>query len=734
MAAAQADRDETLEAGLQTQVNLKELWRSFKAVARGYWTDPRVRWESRVWAIAVLCFAIARSGMSILYSFMGKNFWDYLSQKQAENFYRQLAIYLACFVVGVPLNAFFRWTKDQLIIRWRRWLTADLLSRYLSGRAYYRLTLPIAEGADAPPEGAGGAGPGTGTGAKASSPGVDNPDQRIASDANTFTQLAAPRSPAPPRLAPILGAPGAPGQVSVELALVVLNAVLDLVSFSYIMHSIYPPLFAVLLLYSLLGTCVSTWIGKRIAVLAFIFLRREADFRYALVRLRENAESVAFYAGEKEERAVAMGRLERLVALGMRLITWNRHLALFTIGYTVFIQVLPLAVVAPKFFEGALTLGQVQQSYSAFNHVLDDLSIVVTQVASLINLSAVAERLATLLTALDRLAQDGAPPLAPQGDGYASPTPSVSSTSSGPASEGPGGPLGATRLEMSSLLRRSWQRSSAPGPLGAPFPGPAPSSGPGGRAPGPREGVVVQTYEGSLDAATGECLHIDDLSVTTPDGARLLLSGLTYGMGAGRRLLVMGPSGSGKSSLLRTVAGLWSFGSGAVTRPADALFLPQRPYMVLGSLRDQLLYPRTSGRPGEDRPADSRLLRALEQVNLPGLTSRFPAGLDEVRDWGAVLSMGEQQRLAFARLVLAEPRLVILDEATGALDEENEAALYALLRAALPAAAVLSVGHRRALLAFHDDLLLLAGDHRGSCRLAPASSVDFSRGPAAGIF
>jgi putative ATP-binding cassette transporter len=182
--------------------------------------------------------------------------------------------------------------------------------------------------------------------------------------------------------------------------------------------------------------------------------------------------------------------------------------------------------------------------------------------------------------------------------------------------------------------------------------------------------------------------------------------------------MIVGKSGSGKSSLLRAIAGLWYNGSGTIYRPApnNILFLPQQPYMLLGSLRSQLLYPHNG-----HAVADAQLLKVLEQVNLPDLASRF-GGLDAEADWSKVLSVGEQQRLAFARILIVKPRYAVLDEATSALDSANEDALYKLLLTL--DTTLVSVAHRPAILKYHRQVLALNGE--GGWQASPAEEFRFA--------
>ena len=387
--------------------------------------------------------------------------------------------WLGALAAGIPVFVFRDYLQSRLALEWRQWLTDRLTADYLANRSFYRLA----------------------TGGK-----VDNPDQRIAADVGAFTDA-------------FLG-----------LALTLLSAAVDLVSFSGILASIYPPLYAALLIYSVGGTATSLWLGRPLIKLNFAQEAAEADLRYALLRVCENAESVAFYGGEAGEGTTLRSRLAAAVANGLQLLSTSRNLSFFTSLYRYLIMILPAAVVAPLYFRGAIELGVIQQSSSAFNHVLSDVSLVVYQLESLAGFSAVVDRLGEFSEAVDA-AKDA-------------------------------------------------------------------------------RGGVVLVEKGGAGAAP--LLQVDRVTLFPPGAAtagpaRPLVSGLTFDVDSGDSLLIMGPSGAGKTSILRAAAGLWSDGSGTITRVGggDVFFVPQRPYVVLGSLRDQLLYPGWTSAPDGSGERDS---------------------------------------------------------------------------------------------------------------------------------
>ena len=517
---------------------------------------------------------------------------------------------------------------------------------------------------------------------------IDNPDQRITEDVNSFTTY------------------------SLQLVITVITSCIDLLSFATILWSIYPTLFAAILLYALAGTLITTWLGRTLVGLNFQQLSKEADLRYSLVRLRENAESIAFYGGEDLEGQAVEHRVEAVVDNKRNINRAQRNLEFFTTSYRYLVQILPVAVVAPRFFAGEIQLGVISQSVGAFNHILSDLSIIVNQFESLSSFSAGVERLSTFYNAM-RNADD-------------------------------------TRNSTSPLLQANSSSQLLESERILPFLSlPQEISKPEENI---HQRVVLPRIQiGHWEEWNGDStydqnrlvLSTHNLHVFTPNQKRLLVRNLDMELKEGEHLLIVGESGAGKSSLLRAIAGLWTTGTGMIVRPVDdeVYFLPQRPYCTLGSLKDQLLYPSidhldTDSSEGnkilprahlmEDAVTDEKLLEVLSAVDLMGVASRAGdgdpiAGLYTTLDWSNMLSLGEQQRLAFGRLLVNRPRLVVLDEATSALDMAAEARMYNLLRSmaqkslvgeklSAPGLTYISVGHRPSLLAHHDRRLRLKGE------------------------
>eukprot|EP00898_Chlorokybus_atmophyticus_P002600 jgi/Chlat1/3340/Chrsp23S03775 len=533
----------------------------------------------------VFGLTLATTGISVGFNFLGRDFYNALSSKNADLFTKELTLYLGAFIVGIPVFVVRDFYKDKLAVRWRAWMTSHILGKYFAQRRFYSV-------------------------------------QRIVDDIASFTGT------------------------SLGFSLALFNAGIDLASFSSILYSIYPPLFVALILYAVGGTGISVFLGKGLVSLNFVQEKREADFRYSLVRVRENAEAIAFYGGEASETHVLLQRFRRSFDNYLRLLVASRNLDFFTTGYRYLIQLLPAAVVAPLYFRGEIEFGVINQSFSAFNHILSDFSLVVYQFQALSAFSAVVDRLGEFVDVLE-------------------------------TDESAAGNNGTHTLIN---LEEMAESTSAHDPL----------------------------------------LSINSLKLCTPNGGSTLVQDLSLDVAQGSPVLVMGPSGSGKTSLLRAIAGLWRVGEGSIIRRvvdptvkhADnsslVFFVPQRPYMILGSLREQMLYPTWTGSSegkldSRPVPTDEELVEALETVRLTG-------GLDALTEWSSVLSLGEQQRLAFARLLLAKPRLALLDESTSALDSENEEHLYKLL--ASSGITYVSVGHRTSLRRYHHRMLQLQGPTR----------------------
>lgn len=544
----------------------------FWTIAKSYWSGDE-KWQARGLLLGVVLFLLAYTGLSVVINNKRGVLISSLSAQDEPRFWQTVIIFIGVLVIYAPLLAGYTYLRDRLSLQWRKWLTHRFVDNYFRDRAHYNLHISETE--------------------------IDNPDQRIAEDVRSFTQE------------------------SLTFLLVLVESVLSVIAFSSVLWGISKPLVFFLVLYALIGTLVTTVVfGKPLVRLNFEQLKKEANLRFSLVRIRENAEAIAFYRGEEQESNQVKHRFLDVFENVKRLLVWELNLNILTNAYEFIPFVLPALVVAPAIFAGEMEVGKVSEAQGAFIRVFFSLNLVVARFQQLTTFGAGINRLYTF----------------------------------------------AQFLEQTEANQASDEQQ-------------------------PR----IVTIE-------ADRLAVEHLSLQTPNYQRTLVEDLSIELAAGQGLLVMGASGCGKSSLLRAIAGLWNSGKGAIVRPEpeQILFLPQRPYMVLGTLRDQLLYPNT-----HLEVEDEHLKQVLEQVNLAGLDERF-GGFDAEQDWADVLSLGEQQRLTFARLLLNKPKYAILDEATSALDLGNEERLYQHLRE--KGTTFLSVGHRSTLASYHQSLLELSQD------------------------
>jgi putative ATP-binding cassette transporter len=547
---------------------------------------------------AVVAIELSLVGIDVLINRWNNRFYNALQDRNWDAFVSELTFFCllaACFIV---LAVYQLYLNQWLQIRWRTWMTRAYLGDWLDGANHYRMQL-LGDAAD-------------------------NPDQRIAEDINLFIERG------------------------LSLGLGLLNAVVTLGSFVAILWvlSASAPftLFGInwavpgylvwaALIYSVLGTVITQWIGRTLIGLNFMQQRYEADFRYSLVRVRENSEQIALLAGEPAEKQRLLERFGRLAANWMTIMSRTKRLTFFTAGFSQISTVFPYAVVSPAYFAGTIQLGGLMQTASAFNSVQRSLSFFVS--------SSIYRQFAEWRAVIQRL------------DGF----------------------------ELAVMAARAAARTP---PV-----------------------IEVQRL------GDRSVVELDGLAVNLPSGAPLLAAD-HVALQANERVLVTGPSGSGKSTLFRAIAGIWPFGSGRVLVPRNArvMMLPQRPYFPIGTLATAITYPAEPGSYDREQLAD-----AVRAVGLPALVPR----LDEEAHWNRMLSLGEQQRLGIARALLQAPDFLFLDEATASLDEPAEEMLYRLLQQRLPAATIVSIGHRATLAAFHRRRLTLERDD-GRARVREAAA------------
>jgi putative ATP-binding cassette transporter len=539
-----------------------------------YWRSEE-KWLA--WGLlgAIVALSLSLVYMLVLFNDWNRQFYNALEQKDERDFFALLGYFCVLASIFIAVSVYETYLEQMLQMRWRIWLTRQYLGDWLGDQVYYRLELEHRA--------------------------TDNPDQRIQEDLRLFTDG------------------------TLTLGLGVMREIVTLGSFAVILWGLSGSLplqiggtevtvpgylLWVALIYAIVGSVLTYRIGRSLIPLNFQQEQREADFRYALVRLRENAEGVALYRGETAENRHFASRVERIRENWWDLMRITKRVNAFTIGYNQIALVFPFFVAGHRFFSGAIPLGGLTQIASAFGTVQSSLSWFVNTFQRLANWKASVDRLLTFHRALEQAK------------------------------------AGQTR----------------------------------------DAGLEVR-----LDA--GRTVRAEHLDLGLPDG-RTLVSDTSFTIQPGERVVLTGPSGSGKSTLFRALAGIWPFGRGAVRFPADArvLFLPQKPYIPIGSLRDAVAYPGAATDFG-----DEAIRNALATVALPRLATR----LDERENWSLQLSGGEQQRLAVARALLQAPDWVFLDEATSALDEAGERQLYELLARRLPNATLVSIAHRPAVAEYH---------------------------------
>ena len=557
------------------------------ALSKPYWSSEE-RWAARSLLAAVIGLALFMVFIDVQINSWYNNFYNALQNKQVDDFWILIIWFSFLAAVYIVVAGYNRYLNLLLQIRWRRWLTAQYLDGWLKDRVHYRLELK--------------------------NYGTDNVDQRIQEDLNDYATL------------------------TLSLGLDLLSSVVTLVTFAHILWKLSGPITIplgadgfvlngymmwVALLYAVVGSWLTHQVGAPLTGLNFNQQRYEADFRFGLVRVRENAESIAAYAGEADEKRALTARFFNVWNNFHKLMIYRKRLTWFITGYHQMAIIFPIMVVAPRYFAGLIEFGIIFQTSSAFGQVQGALSWFVSSYSEIARWRATLDRLTSFHAAIE-----------------------------------------AARTEATS-----------------------------------GQGIA-------RESSTHKEFAFSDTTIQLPDG-KVLLGHVSAVVRPGENTLVTGPSGIGKSTLFRALSGIWPFGSGVVKVPAAArvLFLPQRPYLPIGSLRDAVAYP-TAGQ-GFD---DATLKEVLTACQLPAMAER----LNEVDHWAQRLSTGEQQRIAFARALLNRPDWLFLDEATSALDETMERELYGLLAQRLPNTTLVSIAHRPSVRAFHQHRLALVPDPLGT--------------------
>lgn len=549
---------------------VSEAW----ILAKPYFTSEE-KWVANGLLIAIIALNLLMVAFNVILTYWNRDFFDAIQNMDSHGAVQLLFLYkkipgqtpmpgfVEIIVVYVIVAVYAFYLNQMLQIRWRQWITRHFVKNWLADKAFYNISLNPTH-----------------------SIGIDNPDQRIADDLRDFTAN------------------------TLSIGLDFISNLVTLFSFVFILYAISGPitLFGftipgymlwVALIYSLVGTLLTHLIGRKLIPLSFNQQQVEANFRYNLVRVRENPEAIALYSGEADEFISLQEGFKAIRLNWWKIMRRTKALNFFTISFNQIANIFPLMVALPRYFSGAIKLGGLTQLSSVFGQVQGALSWFVGAYSSLVTYRATVSRLHGFQEAV---------------------TAARAATITGPQ--------------------------------------------------------VNQS---------GSALSFEALTLTLPDG-RKLVDNASLSLPPGLPVILTGPSGAGKSTLFRAIAGIWPFGTGTITRPTgSALFLPQRPYFPLGSLKRAVVYPGL-----EADISDETVLAALTAVELPQLTTR----LHETDTWSQILSGGEQQRLAIARALITKPDWLFLDEATSALDAPMAARLHKILGQHLPTTTIVAITHR----------------------------------------
>ena len=560
----------------------KQFFKDVLYLTRSYWQSEEKK-KAFFLLGCIIALTLGIVYMLVLLNQWNNRFYNALQNYATDTIFHELYVFSGLAAIYIILAVYSYYLQQCLIINWRKWLTARFLDIWLKNKTYYHLQM---FGKD-----------------------TDNPDQRISEDVRLFVEM------------------------TLGFTVGIIKAFCTFASFVVILYSMSGPLvfsafghtftikgylFWASLLYSIAGTYVTHLVGRKLVKLNFIQQRYEADFRFAMIRLRESAENVAFYRGEAQEGMVFKERFKLLMDNFWKLVNKQKQLVWLNSGYSQIAIIFPFVAAMNRYLSKEFTLGSLMQVASAFGRVQDSLSYFVDMYSSLAQWQAVVMRL--------------------------------------------------------TYFGRHMQEVSAEA-----------------------ERFHVDRF------ATSTSVSAKGMQINLPDGTPLLQN-LNFILNPGTNVLIKGVSGSGKSTLLRAIAGIWPFVEGKINMPKteELMFIPQKPYIPLGTLREALLYP------GSKPLGDQELKKLMHTCQIGYLEDK----LDLVADWSHVLSVGEQQRLAFARAHIQQPLWLFLDEATSALDEETEAHMYGLLAERLKNTTVVSVGHRSTLNQYHGLVLRLDKEAR----------------------
>lgn len=563
-------------------------WR-FLQFALGFWRgeEKRSAWMYTLLAVALILVTL---GISIGINHWNRLFFDSLEKKQGDRLLPLLGAFVFLIIAGAGCASFMVRCRMSLQVSWRAWLTRKLTGTWLDQRRFYRLAITDEKGL--------------------------NPEFRLADDLRLATE-------------PL-----------VDLSVGFINSLLSAIAFVGILfavggsitvpiggQSVTIPGYLALaaLIYAVVVSTLTGIIGNPMVGKVEQKNDAEAQFRYEMTRVRENAETIALIGGDADEKKRLSTTFERTVASWRDVIVQNARLTWVLNSSAFFAPVVPLLLATPKYLAGDMTLGQVMQVAAAFGSVLGALNWFTDNYVRLAEWAASARRVDELYVALELISVD--------------------------------------------------DKSDKFGPI-------------------------------KMETSPDKVLHIANLSIAHRDG-RVMIADAELDIAPGERILLGGESGTGKSTLVRAIAGLWPWGEGLIQLPnvAKVAFVPERTYVPLGRLRDVLAYPDDG-----DTIADAQAIDALKAAGLSHIADQ----LDKTDRWEQILSGGERQRLAVARLLIQRPSVIVMDEATAALDIDTEHRLLTLLFEALPDSTVISVGQREGLEALHTRTLSLTRHHTGA--------------------
>lgn len=547
-----------------------------------YWNSEEKK-SARLYLAAIITLTIAAVYMTLLLNEWFNSFYSALQNYDSDAVYRGLLRFTGLAFAHIAFAVYSYYLQQRLALRWRKWMTKNYLAKWTGQQMYYRLEM-FSQGT------------------------ADNPDQRISEDINLFTARTLSFMSGLLRSA-----------TTIVCFIFVLWNLSEILSFSAAGQEfhIYGYLVWTALAYSVLGTWITHKVGHRLVSLNYLQQKLEADFRFSMVRLRETAESVAFYNGAAKEEAFLSNRFMTLLRNTLFIIKKQKQLSWLTNSYAQIAIIFPFVVAVPRYLSQNISLGGLMQIANCFGKVQDAMSYFVDVYASLAEWQSCAERLLSFDKHIAAIEKE-------------------------------------TEEKSGSLVREE----------------------------------------------TPDRLRLTDVTISVPamdenKRTREIISSASCTIKSGEHVILKGPSGSGKSTLLRTLAGFWPYVKGHISMPApsEMMFIPQKPYIPMGTSAEAASYPLET--------ADEEILSPLlVECGLSHLMEKT----DTEADWSHILSLGEQQKLAFVRVFLRKPKWVFLDEATSAMDEETEEKMYRLLTA-LPGTTVISIGHRSTLDKWHNRVL-----------------------------